>query len=388
VIRQPHADRALNVAIIQAALVLGAVIGIEAYLRQHETYLVSRTGTTLPRLVLASDDLIANTLRGRRLIPNAHVIVRHHQISGIDNIPIDINRFGYRGPEIPQKKGPGEFRILVLGDSITWADYLPEEQGYVRRLESRLRDAADTERITVINGGIGDVGTKEEVDILEEQGLRLSPDVVVVEWYLNDSRPPWGFAGELGGRGWLRRHSLVAEKAYMALHLYRWLGENGTDRLRWGRTSQILAWANRRDAFLQLARDAAFDWGAAWSPESWAVVDTQFARLRALADRHGFDVAVVAFPVSYQVYAGFVEDTPQRELRSRAAAFGFQFLDLLPLLRGWPHLHWQARAFGDDEVYFDQCHLRIAANDVVAQEIASFLRDAPLRRRWPRAAGE
>jgi len=41
--------------------------------------------------VLASDDLITNTVHGRRLIPKAHVLIRHHRTSGLENISMDIN---------------------------------------------------------------------------------------------------------------------------------------------------------------------------------------------------------------------------------------------------------------------------------------------------------
>ena len=101
---------------------------------------------------------------------------------------------------------------------------------------------------------MGDIGLREEIAILEERGLSLSPDVVVVSFYLNDSRPPWGFPGEIGRRGWLRRHSLLAETIYKNLKLRRWINEHGEDRLIWTEAMNRVNWKGDRAIFLRTGR--------------------------------------------------------------------------------------------------------------------------------------
>jgi lysophospholipase L1-like esterase len=360
------------------AFVAAAVVGLEVYLRRQETYLVSQGGGHLSHLVLASDELFMRTVKGRRLLPNAHVVIKNHRLSKIPNIPMDINSNGFRGPEIAKEKPPGDYRILVLGDSITWGDALPDELVYVRRMEAALRELLPGRALTVINGGIGDVGTTEEVDILEERGLQVLPDLVVLEWYLNDSRPPWGFSGELGGRGWLRGHSILAEKLYTYLRLDSWLlKDKGERRFRWARDAQTLPWADDHAAFLRLASEANYDWGAAWDPASWRVIEDRFDRLQALAARHDFQVAVVAFPVRFQVEAHFVDDSPQERVGALSRARGFWYHNLLPGLR----------EHRDEDLFYDQCHPRPGGNELIGREIARFL--APLiRGRDERTDGE
>jgi hypothetical protein len=359
--------RVLWAVAFNLAFLVSVALGLEMYLRAQETYLVSQGGSHISHLVLASDQLFVNTVRGRRLIPNTHVLIKNHWLSKIRNIPMDINSNGFRGPEIPKERAPGEFRILVLGDSITWGDALPDEFVYVRRMETALREFLPGRKITVINGGIGDVGTTEEVDILEERGLQVSPDLVLLEWYLNDSRPPWGFSGELGGRGWLRRHSILAEKSYAYLKLDRWLlKDSGERRFRWARDARSLPWAEDHAAFLKLASEANFDWGAAWDPNSWKVIEDKFARLKTLADRHRFRVAVVAFPVRYQVYARVVDDVPQQRVKSLSETLGFRYHDLLPMLRE----HQQ------EDLFFDQCHPTIGGNELIGRDIGHFIAPA------------
>jgi lysophospholipase L1-like esterase len=355
--------RPLLWAAVQLGIVAVVLGGAELYLRLHETYVIEHEGSALGGTVLSAEKLLDYTLKGARLIPNAHVVIRNHRISHLPEIAMNINSSGFRGAEVPRQKEPGEFRILVLGDSITWADYLPEKQTYVRRMERYLRRLAPDRKIRAINGGVGDIGLTEEVAILEERGLAIHPDLVVVEFYLNDSRPPWGFAAELSGRGFLRRHSLLADKAYTYIKLQGWLRESGERANAWRHGAESLDWAHDPDAFRRLATEARFDWGAAWEPDSWAVIKDRLGRLKALAAEHHFQVAIVAFPVRYQVYAQFLDDEPQRQMGALTSAAGFRYFDLLPTLR----------EHQDVDQFFDQCHPRAGANDLIGRSIAEFL---------------
>ncbi|MHB8523294.1 MAG: SGNH/GDSL hydrolase family protein [Limisphaerales bacterium] len=335
---------------------------LEAWARAHATRVVAARASG-PLIESDPDLLIRYTTRGRRLVPGAHVRILKHQLSGRD-IDMRINSLGFRGSELPLRKGPEEFRVLVLGDSITWGDYLPEDEVYVNQAEGRLNPSPDGRRVELINAGVGDIGTREEVDILEESGLAAEPDLVVVGFYLNDSRPPWGFAGELGRPGWLRRHSALADDLYRKFRLERWTKDQGRPRWAWVYERDQLPWRTDPAALERLAWLARYDWGAAWQPDSWATVDKQFVRLSKLAGRHRFRVLVVAFPVRFQVEAGFLDDRPQRALAERVRANGFGFLDLLPLLRS----HRGAA------IYFDHCHPLPGANAWVGEALARRIR--------------
>ena len=87
--------------------------------------------------------------------------------------------------------------------------------------------------------------------------------------------------------------------------------------------------------------------------------------IRALSRVHDFRVAVVAFPVSFQVQASHLEDAPQRRMRELTKEFGFEYLDLLPVLRE----HAQER------LYFDQCHPTIRGNAIAGEAVAEFMRE-------------
>lgn len=350
--------RKLGVYSLAAA---AALVAAEAYLRLRATAIVSRDGTTLEQ---NAGLLIRYTSQGRRLVPNAHVVIRKHYLSKKD-VTMDVNSLGFRDAELPAQKAEGELRVLALGDSITWADYLPADEIWVERAQRRLAEMLPGRRVEVVNAGVGDIGLKEELDILEETGLEIAPDVVLVAFFLNDSRPPWGFPAEAGRPGWLRRHSLLADNLYRAARLQGFVRRQGEERLGWIREYGKIPWRENREAFDRLVALAKYDWGSAWTEEAWQVLGRQLDRLKALAVDHRFAVAVVAFPVSFQVYARFLADEPQRRMASEAARRGFAFRDLLPLLR----LH------ADEDLFFDHCHPREKTNHLIGAEVAGFLRE-------------
>lgn len=336
----------------------------ELYLRREVTFIVAKNIKEHGGIIQQDPEfLVQYSGRGRRFVPNAEVTIYNHFISRKD-VEVRINSLGFRGGEVAVPKPSGTQRVVVLGDSITAGDYLNEDDVYMRVAERRARELLPGKSIEFINTGIGNIGTEEEVNILEDSGLSLQPDVVVVGYYLNDTRPPWGFAGEIGDRGWLRRHSLLAETIYRNLKEYKWKEEQGERRFGWIAAKEKLPWATDHEKFLELAHAAEFDWGAAWEKEAEEINRRQFMRLSALAAQHHFKVLLIVFPVSFQVYAQFLEDSPQRQLALLAKEFDFQFLDLLPLFRD----HNSEAA-----LFFDQCHPTERGNALVGEKLAETL---------------
>lgn len=111
------------------------------------------------------------------------------QYAGVE---VSINALGMRGPETTREKPPGTFRIVALGDSLTFGYGVRVDEAWPAALERAL--AADPalpellggRRPEVLNMGVAGYGTRDEAAVLEHKALALDPDLVIVGYFLND----------------------------------------------------------------------------------------------------------------------------------------------------------------------------------------------------------
>lgn len=102
---------------------------------------------------------------------------------------ISINSDGFRGPDYPVKKPSGTFRILMLGDSETFSFMLQEKDTLPRQLEDMLNKNSTSMRYEVLNFGVEGYGTFQELEMLEAKGLKYHPDLIILNYVLNDPEP-------------------------------------------------------------------------------------------------------------------------------------------------------------------------------------------------------
>ena len=102
-------------------------------------------------------------------------------------VPVRINRLGFRDDrEYSLAKAPGTFRIIVLGDSVTFGHGTLGETTYPFLLERRLEAWRPDVTWEVWNLGVPGYNTGQELAYLEEVGERYAPDLVIVGFYPND----------------------------------------------------------------------------------------------------------------------------------------------------------------------------------------------------------
>jgi lysophospholipase L1-like esterase len=338
------------------------LVAAEIYFRLTSPYIIRKDTQGLTGKEVTGDyGYFMDMLSGRRLIPNTHVV----RVQNYNKIPIDINSNGFRDNEIPAIKNPGETRILVLGDSITFGANTTQEYTYAKRAEAYLAAESQAGQIRIINGGVEGIGTKDEIDILIDQGLAISPDIVVVGFYLNDGNPPDRLAAGLANPGFIRKHSVLAQTIYRTYKFRQYSKGEMEEAFMYGwlTSPPPQDWRTNRDSLLQYAAIAEKDWGAAWNPDTWAGIDEQMKRLQVLAKDHNFKVVIASFPIVFQVDAEYLENEPQQRLKALADKYHFQFLDLLPVFR----------SNSDRNIFFDWCHLSNVGHDIVGMTLARFL---------------
>jgi len=260
---------------------------------------------------------------------------------------VSINAFGFRDDELPPVD-PGRRRIAVIGDSITFGNHLRREEVYPEVLEARLR--ARGLPFDVLNLGVGGYDTVQEVRLLETAGLPFSPELVVVGFCVND----------LGVVSVTMEHSWQEEErddplyhSRIAQWLHEFLGERARRRASGERNRddvyaatfadqidpvtdpELLARMERLGRELGARHRAGEEDpdgpNARRIPPRWFTsadrvgrVQHAFARLRRLADREGFEVAVLLVP--------YLEETDWEPaydvLRRLAELFGFPLLEV------------------------------------------------------------
>jgi len=190
---------------VPAALVAVAVvmIGIEAWVRATWNPRMGQPGFFL-----------SDAGRGQRLA------------AGYDGwfagVPVHINSLELRDPrEYDLAKRPNTFRILVLGDSVTFGHGSVYEHTYPYLLEQRLRAWQPAIDWQVWNAAVPGYNTSQELAHLLEVGDRFRPDLVVVGFFDNDltDNRPGGSPGRV--RIMATRLLSFARRHLYSLELYK-----------------------------------------------------------------------------------------------------------------------------------------------------------------------
>lgn len=106
-------------------------------------------------------------------------------------VTISTNAEGYRGPLVKGPGESGEFRVVCMGDSITFGLDIGDGQTYPALLEKMLEERMPGRKVTVINGGAISYSSRQGLYLFREKFLALEPDVVVWSFGFNDqSRLP------------------------------------------------------------------------------------------------------------------------------------------------------------------------------------------------------
>ena len=296
--------------------------------------------------------------------PNVSVRICNNRLSNRD-VLVETNELGLRAPGL-RAKGSGKTTVLMLGDSITQGEYLESELTLCGQLQRYLGDD-----YFVVNAGVNGLGIEDEINLLREVGGRIRPDVVVLNFYLNDAvRSP---VIEVLSPPSFLQSSYLARHAANGLSLL--LARPDAQTIPYAR---IASWKNEvvglpakidaqpgtREHFYSDVQEAFEDWGNAWSSGVWEYFGEKLSELRQVTDNQGANLLVVGFPLRAQIEAPFLEDFPQRKLAEKAAELGLPYADLLQPLR----MHFTQ---SQSALFFDHCHPNEQGFEVIGKYLAS-----------------
>lgn len=99
-----------------------------------------------------------------------------------------INKEGYRGDVYAiKKKNAFTSRIVCVGDSITLGLGVRNNETYSYFLEKELNAHNSKTKWEVINLGVNGYNTINEVEMIKTRGLSFSPDLIILQYYINDN---------------------------------------------------------------------------------------------------------------------------------------------------------------------------------------------------------
>lgn len=223
---------------------------------------------------------------------------------------VKVNSFGFRDREYEVDKPPGTHRIAVIGDSITFGNFLPLEATFPERLEQAFR--RHRMRVEVLNLGVGGYDLLQEVAFLRRVGLQFDPDEVIVGYCMNDvgvvsaNRRYVRRARSYGAPLYRLRILQFVRSRLDVLEAKRaWLasGSGGEEESRDAAGSpDFVGDARLRERMREIEAQVSshpdhhrvLSWYA--SPRRIGKLRAGFQRLKTLSDEHGFGVSVLIVP--------------------------------------------------------------------------------------------
>lgn len=226
-----------------------------------------------------------------------------------------------------------DFRIEIIGDSITYARDIPPPQTFARQLELNVARDPELAPVQVINLGVEGYSTVQEVETLRVKGLQYDPDLVIVQYFLNDEEIYTTIFDLLLQD--LRHRRLDGFVDALDQERPAWQ--------RWLSTTRIAIAI--RFAWARLQQKEVPPPPSALTQDDWTKVNQNqiteyykgkdtvsmgFSELKTIAEEHGFPVVVAVFPVYYDdaaIYSGDRRNEHSKAMR-RCRQFGFHCIDM------------------------------------------------------------
>jgi lysophospholipase L1-like esterase len=208
-----------------------------------------------------------NPLMSHVHIPNSEAVLM--------GVPVRINSHGFRDPEYPVAKPADTFRILLLGDSLTFGWGVRASDRFSTLLEQDLSQLVKTvtgKKLHIVNTGIGNYNTVQEVNLFRDIGRKFKPDLVILNFFINDAEDiP------------TKRAPAILKYSYFAM----WL---------WGRFDTIGRMSGRqltyRDYYTQLYEE---------DHNGWINARQALAELKQLSLEDRFHLMVTILPELHEV---------------------------------------------------------------------------------------
>ncbi|MEQ9619024.1 MAG: GDSL-type esterase/lipase family protein [Deltaproteobacteria bacterium] len=247
-------------------------------------------------------------------------------------VNVSINSDGLRDREYLKERRDA-YRIIFLGDSLTFGWGVEQEGTFQYVLEEEIGRAAPTE---IINFGTGNYNTEQEVNLFFEKGVEYNPDKVVLFYFINDAEA----TSEKSGLWFLGHSHLIS---------FYWSRINSL-------MNNIFASKSFKDYYTALYMD---------DQEGWINSKKAMIELRDYCLENGIAFQVVLLPELHDT-----DNLIFREVYDKVSLFlqqsGIEYMSLAKLFSD----------YGDQMelwVSYDDAHPNKLAHGIIAESLVEFI---------------
>jgi len=271
---------------------------------------------------------------GYRYVPGAEdVLSRYGDFSQM----VRIGPHGWRGPAPAAQAAPGVYRIVVVGDSHAAGLEVGEGETFPAVLEGALARRTGLP-VEVVNLGLDGTGTRIQGRVLEEAGLGLGPDLVVLQVFLNDFADtvrPLTFRDVVEGQ--VIAYASDEERALLAEQARRRARSALRPLARFSYIARALRFAREGrvpENYLEVSRDAEGGSRREQVPRQVMAVAAEIERMATASAEAGAGFAVVSYPAGWILVNDLdprLPSVPVQVMGRRMGRIGIPVLDLRPV---------------------------------------------------------
>ncbi|MDR4462053.1 MAG: GDSL-type esterase/lipase family protein [Nitrospirales bacterium] len=286
-----------------------------------------------------------------------------------DNKPIHINRYGFHDDDFHERKGEGELRGLIVGDSIVMGHGVTAAETFPNQLERLLPGwAPGYKTYQIINAGVQGYSTFQYLETLK-RSLKFSPDFIVIGFCMNDPTEPYLVNTSYGGSG-LDYHGIWQISQPWIAYL---VNETGFGRFAISIRKRIhktftSAEKEARKEIYNVRKMAEFSRSDPVYIEAWKLILRDLSEMYDLARKEKIPIVLIIFPFTFQLGDDKLQE-PQRILKEHANQHGVPYLDMTEVAE---KLIADGVPLGD--LFLDRDHYTVKGHSVLADLLVRHLR--------------
>ncbi|HOO57306.1 MAG TPA: SGNH/GDSL hydrolase family protein [bacterium] len=260
-------------------------------------------------------------------VPGLEFELRPEAVFKIDGKQRRLNNMGFLDRDFRVEKADGGFRVVCLGDSMTNAISLPDGDSYVKLLEKKLGQTPPGVGTEFFNMGIGGYNTAQEWLVYEYKAKELNPDVVMVQFLLNDLTLP--FSLDTGDRLLPRIKTFLSRRFHM-YQFFKYLRVRLHGGFNASQTDFESMDPNESPISVEFMKPVYDPQGELFL--KWKEAVSKFGEL----NRSGTNVLFVIFP--WPIYQGLSENEPypyygfHNQVKRVLDEEGIPYIDVTPAL--------------------------------------------------------